>query len=519
MNKYIRIIFLLLISLTAYLPARAALPDDEVVIGHYAQRNEELQKIGEAAADDYQFKVGDTIIIRKEQKTYLTGENISNWVYYVRHRIAQVGGKRFPNGVLLEGINSWVDPKNDLLLLGSANRSDTALLRVNFDRPFILERLQELEEMTEEDKRKIQQMAEEYNMTTMINEAREQHIRDSIAAVERAKFVRDSISKAAAAQKAREKFVRDSLAREEALALAAKRAREKAIRDSLIAVRNARRDSLQALYASLADKPFSRVGIGLRGGLASMMQKTMPEANGKWKIGFDALLDAQYAYYWRPYNMPVMGIMTGLSIGYARNGVTAQGERTFDFTDEDGDNVRYTITGANAVENDGSLTIEIPAMFTMIIKEHYFVNVGARFAIPVFSHYSQTLTATDIDAWNMTKNVHVPNEIITGKVTDDMLLQKAKTNLSRLNIMLSAEGGYELKIQDTELGIGVYVDYSLFSIYPNDPTGKQLIGIVPPSTESPAVVTVTPVTEAYVKRNGLGFFDAGIKVVYHFKKF
>jgi hypothetical protein len=54
--------------------------------------------------------VGDTVVmIDGNPSHYLTGEKIPKWVYTKRHSIMQIGTKRFPDGVLLREIYSWVD--------------------------------------------------------------------------------------------------------------------------------------------------------------------------------------------------------------------------------------------------------------------------------------------------------------------------------------------------------------------------------------------------------------------------
>ena len=57
-------------------------------------------------------EVGDTVRIHKDQLKYLTGERMSKWVYNKQHVVRQVGGKRYPQGVLLKGIYSWVYPNS-----------------------------------------------------------------------------------------------------------------------------------------------------------------------------------------------------------------------------------------------------------------------------------------------------------------------------------------------------------------------------------------------------------------------
>lgn len=57
-----------------------------------------------------EMQVGDTIMINPDSLYYLTKERMSKWVYKVPHTIQQVGGKRYPYGILIAGIYSWVYP-------------------------------------------------------------------------------------------------------------------------------------------------------------------------------------------------------------------------------------------------------------------------------------------------------------------------------------------------------------------------------------------------------------------------
>ena len=75
-------------------------------------------------ASEVDWQVGDTVVIKRESLRYLTGERMSNWVYFVSHPILQIGTKRFPAGVLLNGIMSWVGP-NDIMLKGAVAREDS----------------------------------------------------------------------------------------------------------------------------------------------------------------------------------------------------------------------------------------------------------------------------------------------------------------------------------------------------------------------------------------------------------
>lgn len=474
MNKTIKTLILLSVSWITVSAFAATAPEAPTTyVGNHAEPDSTLQARATIPAPGHRFRVGDTIVISKQQTHYLTGEHIDAWVYDVRHRIKRVGSRRFPRGLYLQGINSWISPKDVLMAPPiepvSAPEQQPAL---------------------EPKPAPTQQPAQEQKVAPVQEPTPVAKPEPAPVVAEPEPAPQPAVAEPAVVAEL-EPEVKAPVAEAPAEPVAAE---------------------------AEAKRQFNRFGIGLRGGAASMMQQTIAPANGQWQIGFDALLDLQYAHYWQRGSKPACGILTGLSVGYARNGVKANGDRTFDIQDEDLDDIRYTVTGADATEQDGSVLIEVPVLFSMIAAEHFFLNIGPRVSLPVFSHYDQTLAPTHIDAWNRTKNVHVTDQLITGKVTDDLLRQKGATKLARLNVLLSCELGYEQPLKNGQaIGIGLYGDYSVFSLYPGNPTGKELIGIVPPSSASPALVSVAPLTEALVPRNGLGFFDCGLKLIYHFK--
>jgi len=53
------------------------------------------------------FNVGDTVYVPRSAEYFLTGEHIAPWVYDDAQVIEVVGGIRYPEGVLLQPVNSW----------------------------------------------------------------------------------------------------------------------------------------------------------------------------------------------------------------------------------------------------------------------------------------------------------------------------------------------------------------------------------------------------------------------------
>jgi vacuolar-type H+-ATPase subunit H len=131
------------------------------------------------------FSVGDTIVIKKDHERYLTGEKMSKWVYNVEHTIQQVGGKKkWPNGILIRGIYSWVDPDD---IVNKSKHPEEAAAH------------QEAKQQAEQERQdSVQQVKEEQRDS--VREAREEAARqDSIARAQRAaaqQAYKDSVDKA-----------------------------------------------------------------------------------------------------------------------------------------------------------------------------------------------------------------------------------------------------------------------------------------------------------------------------------
>ena len=53
-------------------------------------------------------EVGDSVTINRDSLYYETGERILSWVYDQVHVVRQVSSKRHPDGVLVNGIYSWL---------------------------------------------------------------------------------------------------------------------------------------------------------------------------------------------------------------------------------------------------------------------------------------------------------------------------------------------------------------------------------------------------------------------------
>lgn len=445
---------------------------------------------------DYQ--VGDTVVIRDDNTVYLTGEKPSSWVYGKKFTIMQKGTKRFPEGLLIKEIYSWIDS----YYLG-------------------LEEKEEPVQQEETEEEKAARLAGQKKGA--VGGEKEEQPQDTVpvqpqdtvpAQPQDTVPVQPKDTVVSQPQDTVPAQPQDTVQKQGPVNQgAAETVEEKKKKENV--------DLAYATYGSLTQK-MDRFSIGIRGGAASLMQKENDKSDwgGKWNLGYDALLDLQYAHYFgAKFGKKVNhGILTGVSIGWAQSGWNSDVVSDTTVTTEAG-KVDYSINAKGVKEKDGQLMLEIPLMYSMITSKGFFLNVGPKIQIPVWSHYNQNIAEADVKATLQDYGVTLDNEAVMGLVQDNQVKTKGKWSNSKLKVMLSADLGYEwfFREKNSSLGLGVFANYSLFDLYKNNNT-NQLVGLdSAPTATKDGVLNVFSATDSYNDR--LGYFDAGVKLIYHFNFF
>lgn len=261
------------------------------------------------------------------------------------------------------------------------------------------------------------------------------------------------------------------------------------------------------------DRPYqvNRFSVGARGGFASTLQNA-----ASFPVGFDVAVDLRYAHYWSSSpSRPQVGIMTGLGVTYVHTKHFALLNDSYTLPTVDGD-VKYTVE-ADVVEKVNEIQLELPVMFSMVTPKGFFLNVGPKLMLPVYSKYRQVIKDPVINAYKEELNGEpITNNIVMGVVSDQQLDTKGKLNNElKLSLKLGAELGYEFKLKNgNSIDLGGYVDCTVFNAYRNENPASSLITITPPNASSIAIVDVQSMTNSMSKR--LGLFDLGLKVAYNF---
>ena len=437
-------------------------------------------------AKEHQWKVaiGDSVMIKRECVEYLTGERPSVWVWDKVHTVRQLGTKRFPEGVLLMNIYSWIC--EECLIPVTHNEQEVA--EQPKEEPKEEPKAQPVEQPKEEPK--AEPVKEEPVVAPVVVPVKEEP-----KAEPKAEPVEEPKEETPVEVQKEEKTAQSNQG------------------DSIHSQQNFKHS-------------YDRFTIGLRGGAAGLLHKTK---EGNWTCGGDVVLDLQYAHYWTKDGRPVdLGIITGVGLGYAQSSVKSSVNSTRPGVEDlDAANpmhIDYTIRADEVKEHDGQLQLEVPLMFSLIHQNGLFFNVGPKFMLPVFTPYKQTISNnpnTFVEAYYQETGVRVTNDVITGLLAEDKYTSKGTDykNKFTINVMLTAEIGYEWILKSgNSLGLGAYANYSVYNSFknnPEDPATDPLIRVESaPSNTSNAVINVNPLTGTYA--SGLGFFDAGVKLAYHF---
>ena len=405
--------------------------------------------------------IGDSVMIKPECQKYLTGEKPSTWVYDKVHTVRQLGTKRFPEGVLLMNIYSWI--------------CEECLVPVH------------------PREAQPEQPAEEQAETTPAEGTPAETTPAETTPAE------GEPTETSPAQKPAEETPAVEQPQEE----------ERELVDfDAVSAESAKGDSVKSKQ-KFGGK-YDRFTIGLRGGASSLMHHA---DKGNWTCGGDVVLDLQYAHYWTKDGRPVdLGLIVGLGIGYMQSGLKVGNDST-SFTKS---GVDYTVLASNIKETDHQLQLEVPLMFSLISEKGVFFNIGPKFMIPVYSPYKQTVDQnnTHITAYFPNEGITVTDETVTGKYTGQQPTTKNGIQFN-VNVMLTAEIGYEWVLKSgNSFGLGAYANYSVFNTFKNTTSTEGLFDLTAPTETSAAILDVQSATKTYADK--LGYFDAGLKLAYHF---
>ena len=383
-------------------------------------------------------EVGDSVTINRDSLYYETGERILSWVYDQVYVVRQVSSKRHPDGVLVNGIYSW-------LTIGSISPMNEKQQPIK--EPVVEEPVAEMPivETPTPEEPVVETTPEEPVVETTPEEP-----------------VVETTPEPAPIEE------------------------EPAI--------NSEEES--------KPYQIDRFTIGLRGGFASSMAKASVDEFSKLPLGGDVLLDLQYAHYWPINKEKMhLGLLTGLSVGYMNTTRNQAWDETFTANTSDGE-VIYNVTADNIKETNNQLQLEVPVMFSMLangfflnVGPRFLLPAYAPYKQVITNGNIQV---TDVETGVVLNN----NPVYGALSEEQENQKGKGGQQFKLTMTIGLELGYEFNLKSgNSIGLGAFANYGVYSMYSNNPLGSA-IDVFAPSANGNGVVNVESLTNAYTDKMG-----------------
>lgn len=260
----------------------------------------------------------------------------------------------------------------------------------------------------------------------------------------------------------------------------------------------------------------SMLSIGVRGGGQTYLPDAALGATGEVKPGFGGTggVDLRYTYYGAVGAQAELGCAIGAGFGY---GVALlKGSNTDNFTNTDylGNTIDYTIN-SDFTQRDKFAKIDLSLLFAMRFGG-VTLNIGPRFMASLAADCALTINEANIDAYYPAYDVHVVNQLITGKL-ETPYTENRPSNISKYHLLVAAEIGYEWRMTNQHaLGVQLFAEAAVWnSKSPISNIQYPMISVAPISNANDPVPVVTiGSVESFVAHRR--YLDFGIRAYYAF---
>ena len=273
--------------------------------------------------------------------------------------------------------------------------------------------------------------------------------------------------------------------------------------------------SIYILTISLALSAQSLVSIGGRGGFDFMVpgsdQTIIP------KFGVGGAVDLGYTYYWHVTNLHFLGIHTGLSAGYGQNESQIKLNEKYTNYDYLNNEMQYNNTGRTKIAMTRTYA-ELPVM-----AAYRYNNIIAQLGLKVQycfqSSATQQIKEAMIDAYYVPYDIHVTDQLITGRITDDEKIEMTiKSGAPTLNLLLSMRVGYEFRFKKKHIvGVAAYMDCNIWNNYSVPHIDQPHIAVAPITDPVYPVPSVTANNAFNTLIDRINPIQIGVSVYYAFE--
>jgi len=260
----------------------------------------------------------------------------------------------------------------------------------------------------------------------------------------------------------------------------------------------------------------SMLSIGVRGGGQTYLPTAAVGATGEVKpgIGGAGTLDLRYTYYGSVASQVELGVAVGAGVGYGTTGIKGTNMDSYTNIDYLGNKMDYSIDATYSLK-DQFAKADVSLLLAMRFGG-VTLNLGPRFMLPFAASSALTIRQSAIDAYYPAYDVHVTDQLITGKLTTPYTLPHTAI-IPRYSLLVAAEIGYEWSLSgQSALGLQLYADVGVWdkpSAISYQPS--VLIQVSPITSQENPVPTVT-VGDIAPMIKDLRYIDFGLRVYYAF---
>ena len=260
----------------------------------------------------------------------------------------------------------------------------------------------------------------------------------------------------------------------------------------------------------------SMVSIGVRGGGQTYLASTTdPSSSVKGTFGGTGALDLRYTFYGCLTDRFGIGFTLGAGIGYGSTGIKGNHTDTYTNFDYLGNQMDYTVSSAFKQTDrfaKGEATLMASFCFGNVI-----LNVGPRFMLPFAASSSLTISDATIDAYYPQYNVHVINELITGKLETPYTSNQSPITNYQYSVLIGTELGYEWYFSSKScLGFQLYADVGVWnkpSAVSYQPSALIQVAPITDATNPVPAITIGSIEPIIASRQ---YLDFGVRVYYAF---
>ena len=231
---------------------------------------------------------------------------------------------------------------------------------------------------------------------------------------------------------------------------------------------------------------YNLLQVGLQGG--GTYHFVLSESMMQGGLGASGAFSFEIAHY-KSHPTADLGFKTGFSLGFQHSAYKANFQQKYSNCDYYANQIDYTTSGQVHIQQQ-QVFATLPLLFALYHRGVTW-NIGMRFQVGLYEMSKQQLSNPVILAYYPAYGVHVTNELITGRLVDDLPSQSINRYSMTLNALVSTEIGYEHRFSaNSALGVLLYCNVGIWDKLP-EPTHEPIIQVDPITDPLAPVPSVT----------------------------